>query len=203
MSFVAGIVSFTKDAASQAQSALKDLFGTSVRNGLFDSTGTINLLPGIGIMDVEVNQEKQIASHPLEINSYLQDNIVTGPRTIVITLAAEKNNIDQLYNTLDQIYATSDTLLSVMCDTKLYTNMTISGLPIRREPGKFDLLEIPLVLHEFIFSIAKVTPMDDPENVELAEYSNRQKAGLQKPVTQSGADAVRVQGQMTIPAGSN
>ncbi|MND99922.1 hypothetical protein D3C80_923150 [compost metagenome] len=179
------------------------MFAGQVKHGLFDATGTINILPGIGIMSVEVNQEKQIASHPLEINSYVQDNVVTGPRTIVITLAAEKNNIDQLYNTLDQIYATNNTLLCVMSDAKLYKNMTIQSLPIRRDPSKFDLLEIPLVLHEFIFSVVKVTPMTDPENVELAEYSTRQKAGLQKPVTQSGADAIRVQGQMTIPAGTN
>jgi len=201
MSFVANIVAYTKDAAKQFQSSLSNLFAGQVRHGLYDSTGTINILPGIGVLSVEITQDKQIASHPLELNTYTQDNIITTPRTAVITLAAEKDDIERVYSILDQIYSSNNTLLTVMSDSKLYYNMTIQSLPIRRDPSKFDLLEIPLVLHEFIFSVVKVTPMTDPKNVQLAEYSTRQKAGLQRPVIQSGADAVRVQGQMTIPAG--
>lgn len=202
LEFVSGIVASAKEKFADAKSFLQGLFEGQVRHGVFDNDGITNIFPNVGILSVDIIRDKTVASHPLEINVYQQDNIVVNPVIITITLAAESEEVDNLYNTLEQLYASDTVLLSVMCDNRLYTNMVLQSLPIRRDPSKYDLLEVPIVLHEFIYRRARVTLMSSPENVDLAEYSDRQKAGLVQPQTVSGADEISVQAQKTVVPGS-
>lgn len=202
LEFIANIVASAKEQFANIQGNIESLFDRNKpHHGIYDRDGITNVFPNIGVLTVEVLREKVVASQPLENNKYQQDNIIDNPNTIVVTLAAESDQIESLYNTLDQLYASNNVLLSVLTDNRLYSNYVLQSLPIRRDPSKFDLLEIPVVLHEFVYRGARTSLMSDPANVELAEYSDRQKAGLSRPQTVSGADEIRIRAQQTVVPG--
>lgn len=199
ISFVSGIVA---SATEKFQSAKEWLLKPSTpANGIFDKDGVENLFPGIGIMGVTVNQEKTVASHPLEINKFQQDNIVNNPASITVVLSAGAADADRLYRILGQLYSNNDVLVSILCDNRLYKNFVIGAMPIQRTPDAFNLLEVPVVFHEFVYRRARVSLMSDPANVELSQYSDRQKAGLQRPQLVSGQDKINIESQKTVVPG--
>lgn len=204
LEFIANIVASAKEQFAGIQGNISSLFeDVKPHHGVYDRDGVTNVFPNVGIMAVEILREKVVASQPLETNKYQQDNIIDNPTTIVVTLAAESDEIENLYNTLEQLYVSNNVLLTVITDNRLYSNFVLQSLPIRRDPSKFDLLEIPIVLHEFNYRRALTSLMSDPANVELAEYSDRQKAGLSQPQTVSGADEIRIRAQRTVVPGGN
>lgn len=199
INFVSGIVASAKEKLQQAKDWLFQ--PSSPRNGVFDNDGVYNMFPGIGVMSVEIQRDKTVASHPLEINKFQQDNIVVNPITVTVMLSAESADVDTMYDTLQQLFDNNNLLVSVLCDNRLYQNLVLGSMPIRRDPSKFDLLEVPVVFHEFIYRRTRVSLMSDPANVELSQYSDRQKAGLQRPQLVSGQDRVNVESQKTVVPG--
>lgn len=197
LSFIPGIVATAREKLAGLKDAIDDFFVGQAKHGVFNKDGTTNIFPDIGVRSVEVIRDKTVASHPLEINKFTQDNVITEPTVITVTLIAEPGDVKRLYNTLDQLYE-ADVLLSVMCDNRFYKNMVLQSVPIHRDPSMYDALEVPIVLHEFIYRQARASVMSDPENVQLAQYSDRQKAGLRQPQTVTGQDAINVQAQKTV-----
>lgn len=196
MYIVSDVTTFVGDAVKGVKKTLSDILNGNTRHGVFSLDGSTNLLPDIGVLSAGVTSDSTIASHPLDINIKIQDNVVTEPKTATVTVAGEAKYMSQLYSTLTQL-KNERTLVCIMVDRVLYPNMIIKTIPVQRNPEKYDILEVPLVFHEFIFAVSKVSKMSDPANVELAEYATRQKAGLQKPVTVNGADYITSEGSKT------
>ncbi len=196
MQIVDTVTSAVGDAVKGVKKKLSEIQGRKLRHGIFSNDGSTNLLIDMGILSASITNDSSIASHPLDINTKIQENIVVEPKTATVLVAGETRHMDELYSILTQL-KNDHTLVSVMVDRVLYPNMVIKTIPVQRDPEKYDILEVPLVLHEFIFSVSKTSKMSDPQNVELAEYSTRQKAGLQKPVSVSGQDYISSEGGKT------
>lgn len=195
-----GAIATAKQMFNNAVQTIEDFFSADDAHGVYDNKGVYPLFPGpgLGIMGISLQWEKSIASHPLETNTTRQDNTVFEPLTASVTLLAEASEVARLYETMQQLYF-QNVLICVMVDGRYYNNLVMKSMPIERTPDMFDAVQVTITLHEFIYSQAVSTPMDDPSNVELAQYSNRQKAGLQRPQTVSGADEINVRSQMTVP----
>jgi hypothetical protein len=203
--FVSGITSAAKGLAATAKGifdsvtgAIEDFFSTAPRHGIYLNRAVSSIFNGVGIMDIEVQLTKAVASHPLETNKSLQDNVVFEPRTASVILLVESGLLSQFYSELGQLYY-SNTLVMLQVDDIMYPDMLLSSLPIQRDPGIYDALQITLGFHEYIQKTAATSKMSDPSNVELARYADRQKAGLQRPQTVSGADEISVKARMTVP----
>jgi hypothetical protein len=203
MAFFSGITAAVGQAASRVRSLINELFSPVTNHSILDKDGLINLFADFAILGVDISIDRTVATHPLEINTSLQDNIVQLPKMATVVVAAEKHQISSLYQLLDQLQADPTAMVSILSDGQLYKNMVLKTIPISKDPSKFDLVEIPLVFNEFIFSRAKVSKMDSPENVELAQYSNRQRAGQQRGVLVPGAEAANREAQMTAVPGVN
>lgn len=203
MAFFSGITAAVGQAASRVRSLINELFSPVTNHSILDKDGLINLFADFAILGVDISIDRTVATHPLEINTSLQDNIVQLPKMATVVVAAEKHQISSLYQLLDQLQADPTAMVSILSDGQLYKNMVLKTIPISKDPSKFDLVEIPLVFNEFIFSRARVSKMDSPENVELAQYSNRQRAGQQRGVLVPGAEAANREAQMTAVPGVN
>lgn len=196
-----GAISAAKSAFNSATDFVEGLLGMSVdKYALFYLGGTVAVskIDGLGIMAIDLSRTKSVANHPLESLKTLQDNVVFEPATASITFLAEASAVDALYKLLEDSYA-SNILFTIQIDGRQYENFIISGLPIQRTPEIYDALQVTVSFHEYVQAVANYSAMSDPQNVELAQYADRQKTGLAKPVTVSGSDAIAVKAAMTVP----
>lgn len=202
MAFYSGIVAFTKSTIARASGLLDAFLPAKYRQVVvFDNEITTDLFASFNILSVDITQDKSVASHPLETNRYLQDSVVVLPKSITLTVAAEAQVVAELYTLLFDMYADPNALFAIQVDSWVHRNMVFKTKPIQREVSKYDVIEVPLVFEEFIFSRVKVSEMSDPQNVELAQYSDRQQKGFQKGSQVSGQDAINREATRTIPAG--
>lgn len=200
MAFFSGIVAYTKSTIDRAKTALENFLPARLRQvAVLDNDLTTDLFENFNILDVEVVKDKTIASHPLEINEYLQDNVVHLPKTVNLTVAAEAQVVVDLYILLDSMYNDPTALFAIEVDGWVYQNMVLKTQPIRRDASKYDVIEVPLVFQEFIFGRVMVSSMSDPANVELAQYSDRQQKGFQKGSQISGQDQINRESTRTVP----
>lgn len=200
MAFFSGIVAYTKSTIDRATSFVADFFPAKKRQvAVLDNELLNSIFGNFNILEAELIEDKSVASHPLEINTYLQDNVVHMPKTVTITVAAEAAQVADLYQLLETMYNDPNVLFAVELDGQVHRNMLFKTKPVRRDASKFDVIEVPLVFHEFIFSRVKVSALSDPSNAELKQYSDRQQTGFQKGSTISGQDEINREAQRTVP----
>ena len=185
------------DVASISESYLTDLFGEyasgvyyQTKFGIFGNDKLTALLASAAVLGCDIEEDRDVTSHPLETNSYIADNIVTTPAIVTVTLAMPVVVYDQAFTQLRAMIGNTLTLYSVMYDGHFYDNLVLKTLPQSRQPDKFNLVQMTLVFHEFIFAVAKVSEESDPENVELDKYADAQEKQNSQPVGMTGSDAL-------------
>ena len=169
--------------AGIAQSKMTSLFkkfaqGTywQTKFGIFGNEDrSVQVLAQAAILDFNITEDREIAYHPIEANSYIADNVVKVPAVITLQLAIPVADYDQMFEELRGLITDVSFLFAIMYDGKFYPNMTLKSLPQTRTTEKYNLVQISLTFQEFIGAVAKATSMDDPANVELAQYANTQK----------------------------
>jgi len=200
MAFFPGVVAYTKSSIDRVKGMFKSFMPARISQvAVFDNAITTNLFAMFNILDVHVTLDKSIASHPLEINQYLQDNVVYLPKVITLTVAAEAPVLAELYSQLFDMFNDPTAMFAISVDSMVHDNMVLKTQPVQRDASKFDVIEIPLEFHEFIFGRVNVSAMADSENTELAQYSDRQQKGFQKGSQISGQDQITREAIRTVP----
>lgn len=191
----ASIGSGVRDIASRlgVDTSLADKF-------LITDSKSNAILTFMNIMSVEVDQNKTLAQHPIETNTYLQDHVIFEPKQVSVTFLVKSSDYSDFYETLRQTFRDTENLYTVIQDNTPHENLTFMSMPIRRDPSAFDTVDITIVFHEFLFMAAELSNFKAPGNLSLSQYVDRQKAGFRQPQNITGQEATRLNnGRTAVP----
>lgn len=169
----------------------------SIQDGIGDP-----ILTHMNIMAVEVECQKSLAQHPLETNTYMHDHVIFEPKTVVVTFLVKSSDYSDRYQELLELFLNTKDLFVVVQDTIPHRDLTVQSMSPRRDPGEFDTVTISISFHEFLYMSSEESSFDDPKNLSLAQYSDRQLVAFRQPQMITGQQKMQIESQRTPQAGS-
>ena len=137
------------------------------------------------IMGINISEESVVANHPLENNTTFQDNIVTQPITVDIEISFTQKDYAEAWAILSAMVKVKNTIFTVAVGPRYIDNLVVKSIPTKRDPDRFNVIDLNVSFQEFIGVSPTSTGMSNPANVKMAQYVNREQGGLVKTITTS------------------
>ena len=145
-----------------------------------DDSGQKNLLPDASVMSVTFSQPWNIASHPVETNSFINDHRYRQPKTVTVELIVANRDMAATNEAIGMIMSDNEKLYSIVQDRILeFTKLTAESHTMRRDPSKYDSTVITLVFKEIIL-VKRVFEALDANDVANERNQSMQRKNVTK-----------------------
>lgn len=132
----------------------------------------------VSIMSIDVTDEREVATHPIEGKSSVQDHVYRVQKTATVEILVPV--VDYELYVGQQVKTMFDNVneYTIKSDGVLHDNMLIIGKPTKRNTDMMDVISVTLKFSEIMKSTVK---REDVKKSSDADYARTSKRGQINP----------------------